>query len=103
VFKSSNNSSNLDLSNGNLSSIEALAFLDAKGKSLQVLNSFATVKSVFLKYNTTLPSSAPVERLFSKASLIFTPRRNRLSSKIFEKALFVSANKPLRIIKNVKS
>jgi len=42
---------------------------------------------VFVKYHTSVPSSAPVERLFSQAGLILTPRRNELSDESFETLL----------------
>lgn len=50
------------------------------------------LEDVFRRYNTTLSSSAPVERIFSKALIVFTSRRNRLSDENFEKALFVHQN-----------
>lgn len=50
---------------------------------------------VFRKFNTTLSSSGPVERIFSKALAIFTKKRNRISDANFEKALFVYQNKSL--------
>jgi len=41
--------------------------------------SFPSVKLVFMRYNTAIPSSAAVERLYSSAGLIANPRRNRLT------------------------
>lgn len=73
--------------NTNLASVQALSFLDTKKKELDILNNLPIVKKVFLKYNTTLPSSAPVERLFSSGSQILVPRRNRLSDNTFEMLL----------------
>ena len=63
--------------------------------SLRMLNKYATIKKAFMKYNTTLPSSAPVERLFNYAGLILTPNRRLLSDFNFEKLLFLKANHSL--------
>ncbi|KAL5245993.1 hypothetical protein ACI65C_013401 [Semiaphis heraclei] len=71
----------------NIANVQALSYLDSKEKELNILNSYPIVKHIFLKYNTTLPSSAPVERLFSCGSQIITPRRNRLSDKTFKMLL----------------
>lgn len=60
-----------------------------------ILNEYPNVKRVYFKFNTTLSSSAPVERLFSQSSMIFTPRRNRLSSERFEHALMLKYNRKL--------
>ena len=54
--------------------------------------------SLFLKYNTPLPSSQSVERLFSYGSDILRPKRSALSSPNFEKLMFIKGN--LKIIKN---
>jgi len=53
------------------------------------------IKQLFLHYNTTLPSSAPVERLLSAAALILTKKRNRLSDEQFESLLLLKVNKHL--------
>jgi len=77
----------------NVSRVQALNFLNSKKKDLCMLENHPIVKQVFLKFNTTIPSSAPVERLFSGAIQVLTPRRNRLSDKTFEMLLCCKSNK----------
>ena len=46
----------------------------------------------FIKYNTFLPSSASVERMFSMASDILTKKRSRLNSHSMERLIFLRGN-----------
>ena len=57
------------------------------------LDKFPDFKEVLLQYNTPLPSSGPVERLFSSGRQILVPRRNRLSDDMFETMLLLKGNK----------
>ena len=50
---------------------------------------------LFVKYNTPVPSSAAVERLFSMGSDILKPKRSRLTAKNFEKLVFLRGNMSL--------
>ena len=48
--------------------------------------------SLQFQYNTTLPSSAAVERLFSLGKDILKPKRCGLSDEHFEKLAFLKGN-----------
>ena len=48
-------------------------YLSDVSKTIDILEKFPTVKEVFLRYNTSIPSSAPVERLFCAGGQILTP------------------------------
>jgi hypothetical protein len=73
--------------------LQAINYLSEQTNSLTILHSFEAVKKLFMCYNTTLPSSAPVEHLFSAAGLIETSRRNRLADQTFERLLLLKQNK----------
>lgn len=76
----------------NYANLQGISFLSSNKKDLDILNQYPIIKEVFLKYNTTIPSSAPVERLFSKAIQVLTPRRNRLNDKTFDMILCCRSN-----------
>lgn len=64
---------------------ELKQYIFSSSESLSVLEMFPKMKKLFIKFNTTLPSSASVERLFSVAGLVITPKRSNLSDENFEK------------------
>ncbi|XP_074552409.1 uncharacterized protein LOC141809329 [Halichoeres trimaculatus] len=71
---------------------EVLRYLQTADTSMEILNQFPKIKEICLRRNAALPSSAPVERLFSLGSLVLSPKRNRLSDKRFEKLLLMRYN-----------
>lgn len=79
-------------SSSNLQAVEVLQFFNNKDTDLEMLHKYPCIKKIYTKYNTPLPSSAPVERLFSFGSLILNCRRGQLSDSNFEKLLLLKAN-----------
>lgn len=75
--------------------VEVTQYLLDPRKDVNILNDYRYIRAVFYKYNTTLSSSAPVERVFSQSLMIFTPRRNRISAKNFENTLILKHNRML--------
>lgn len=71
---------------------DAILVLENKKKTLDVLNYYPGIKEIFLKYNTMLPSLAPVKRIFSSGSQILVPRRCNLGDQRFETLLFLKCN-----------
>ena len=74
-----------------VASLEVLQYMNDPDTSLQMLHRYPVIKRIFLKYNSALISSAPVERLFSFGSIILQGRRGRLTDKNFEKLLLLKA------------
>ena len=73
-------------------SIQVELYLTDPSQELACLNKVPLIRQLFVKYNTPLPSSAPVERLFSLGGQILTPRRNRLGDENFERQVMLRAN-----------
>lgn len=51
------------------------------------------LKPAYMEYNTTIPSSAPVERLFSLSKRVLTPTRSLLGDETFEQCVLIPALK----------
>jgi hypothetical protein len=63
--------------------------LSSKAKTVESLRDYPAVANAFMKANSTLPSSAEVERLFSAAGQILNPRRCSLSDEHFDWMTFI--------------
>jgi len=72
--------------------VQCLTYLSDKSKDLNTLDKYPIIKKIYIKYNTLLPSSAPIERAFSAGQQILTPRRNNLSDDNFECLMFLKHN-----------
>lgn len=59
--------------------LEALRYLQDPNTDLNMLKNHLYISQIFFKYNVILPSSASVERMFTYATFIDTPRRHALT------------------------
>jgi hypothetical protein len=64
-------------------------YLTSTDGTLESLQAYPQLVKTFLKYNSSLPSSAAVERLFSCAGQILVPRRCKVGDKMFDKLVFL--------------
>ena len=72
--------------------IEILNYINSKNTNLDMLNNYPIIKMLFIKYNSILPSSAPVERMFSISTNINKPKRNKLNDTNFALLVLLKAN-----------
>jgi hypothetical protein len=80
-----------ELPNSNVDEMEN--YLKSAGQDISSsLFMYPTVLKLFLEYNTPLPSSAPVERLFSTGSVVMTTKRFKLSDSLFEELILLKQN-----------
>lgn len=72
---------------------EVRKYLEDSDSSIKSLQAFPIIKQLFIKNNTTVPSSAPVEPLFSLRGRILTPSQNRMTVIHMEQVLLLRYNK----------
>lgn len=75
---------------------ELQEFLKSSNCNIEMLNNYSRLKKTFIKYNTPLPSSASVERLFSCGGSVLTPQRGHLNDDTMEQQLLLKINKNFR-------
>ncbi|XP_043271244.1 zinc finger BED domain-containing protein 4-like [Venturia canescens] len=73
-------------------SVEIARYMASPSTNLEMLEEHPLIKRLFIKFNTPLPSSAPVERLFSYATMMNLPKWNRLTDEHFEQRVLLKAN-----------
>ncbi|KAL4104369.1 hypothetical protein QTP88_019670 [Uroleucon formosanum] len=67
-------------------------YLNSNDKELQSLINWPMVREKFIQYNCGMPSSAPVERLFSTGGNTMTVKRHSLSDTTFENLVLLKQN-----------
>jgi len=69
--------------------VQLSRYLASKSSEVGSLSEYPAIAAAFRKANTTLPSSAAVERLFSAAAQVLTARRSRLSDETMDKLMLL--------------
>ena len=70
-------------------------YLNSDNYEISLIKAYPILETLFRKYNTAIPSSAPVERMFSSGGGIFTKTRHCLKDEQFEMALLLKINKKI--------
>ena len=91
-IQSSDTTDNRSVSGTAKHELEVFQFLEDPRKDIAMLNSYPCVKKLFMQCNVVLPSSAPVERLFSFAGIIIRPHRRKMADNTFEQLLLLKEN-----------
>ncbi|XP_046401097.1 uncharacterized protein LOC124167254 isoform X2 [Ischnura elegans] len=77
------------------SQLEFASFMADSDKTFKCFTQgYPNIRKLFIKYNTPICSSGPVERLFSWGNFILKPERSKMSDKVFEKLIFLKGNQP---------
>ncbi|XP_062975027.1 uncharacterized protein LOC134393928 [Elgaria multicarinata webbii] len=69
-----------------------LQFLDDPSHELGQLKRYPAIAKLFIKFNTTLPNSAPVEKLFCNNSQVLSPQMASLQDDVFEMMMLLQKN-----------
>lgn len=72
--------------------LECVRYFNDNSKLLPMLAKYPVIERMFRRFNTPLPSSAPVERLFSYAGMVFSAKRTNLTDDNFEKLVLLKCN-----------
>lgn len=68
-------------------------FSKSPQKDMSCFQNLPILKKVFIQFNTPLPSSAPIERVFSVGGAVLTKKRGRITDENFEKVMLLKCNK----------
>lgn len=77
---------------------EALLYLENEDRRLSLLQQFPTIKKMFIKFNTPLPSSATIERIFNYGGMIDDNKRARIVPKNLENNIILKSNRIFKTI-----
>lgn len=67
-------------------------FFAEGSRETDLLERYPVIKEVFIKFNTPMPSSGSVERMFSFATMLNIPRSHKISDDLFEKRVIMKCN-----------
>ena len=68
-------------------------FLASSRSDVMLVKDFPIAEKIFRQFNTTMPSSADVERLFRHGGTIFNKIRQNMKDENFEKSLLLKMNR----------